>query len=111
VTDNLSLKDLLKLLEKCKQNGVSEIKFGALSVVFGEKTTSLPLTPSSRQTKANEIQTQEVEQEALQMASKELDDDELETMSLENPQMFEQLLIEKELEHDGSRPGAESAQH
>lgn len=110
--DKISVKDLTKILKSCKELGVSELKFGNLSVVFGEKTMPQPLTSSVRQTKAAEIQTQVVEKEALQQLSKELDEEELSVMSIENPEMFEQLLIEKELGDERSdTAGTEVAQH
>lgn len=96
------LKDLLRIIEKCRANGVKMLKYEGIVVVFDEQTTAQPKTLTARQTKAAEKNTQEIETEAIQGASRELDEEELATLSVENPAAFEQLLVERELTDERS---------
>lgn len=90
-----------KLIELCGTNGVAELSVGDFKVVFGNQTKESPITPTAIPTKEAEAQSQVVEMESLQAASRELDQDDLATMAVEDPIRFEQLMIERELEDDG----------
>lgn len=98
----LKFNELKKLIELCGEKGVSEISFGDLKVVFGSQTKGKSLTPTVIQTKDTEVQTQQIETEALTEISKEMDERDLSLMSIEDPTRYEQMLIEGELEDDGS---------
>ena len=109
--NELSLKDLRKLLSYCREMGVASISVSGVSVVFSVTEPRPLLAPSTRQTKAMENQTKLVEKEALEDASRDLDEEEVENMLLENPSLHEQLIIEKELEDARSVSRAEDPQH
>jgi hypothetical protein len=102
VNNELKFGELKKLIELCGEMGVSEINFGNLRVVFGGQTKEKPLTPPTIQTKEVEVQTQQIETEALTEISREVDERDLSLMSIEDPVRFEQMLIEGELEDDGA---------
>lgn len=102
-------KDLLRLIEKCRANGVKLIKYKGIEVVFGGETIPLPQTLTTRQTKAVVANTKQIEDEAIQDASRELDDEEMATLSVEDPARYEQLLAERELE-DERKPVSEEQQ-
>jgi len=90
-----SLEEILKV---CRKHNVLSYEDDKLRIVFGSQTKEKPLTPSARQTKANETQTQAVEKEALEKESFNDDEDEIATMQIENPALYERLMIERELE-------------
>lgn len=94
--------EIKKLIELCGEKGVSELQFGDLKIVFGRQTKVDPLTPTVVQTKEAEVQTQQIEKEALVEASKDLDENDLSLMQIEDPSRYEQMLIEGELEDDGT---------
>lgn len=98
----MSFRELKSLVELCGKMGVSELSLGEFHVVFGVQTKDEPLTPTFVQTKDNEVQSQIVEKEALQDLSMEMDEEDLSVMQIENPTLYEQLMIERELEDDGS---------
>lgn len=98
---NFSFSEVLGLIDFCRKKGVLSLECGTLRVVFAEQTKRA-ITPSVRQTKAAAIKTENVEKDSLRAASKALDESEIEMMSLEDPALLEQLLIEGELELDGS---------
>ena len=98
----LKFTELKKLIELCRDTGVSEFSFGDIRVVFGGQTKAVPLTPTDFQTKESEVSAQQIEKEAFTESSAELDERDLSLMQVENPAMYEQLLIEGELEDDGS---------
>lgn len=101
---NIKLKfaEIKKLIELCGDKGVAELQLGELKIVFGRQTKESPLTPPILQTKEIEVQTQQVEKEAFDQVSKELDENDLALMQIENPVRYEQMLIEGEIEDDGS---------
>jgi hypothetical protein len=96
----MKFSEIKKLIDFCAKQGVSEISIGDFKVVFGGQTKASSLTLSSFQTKDDEVQTQQVEKEALEESSKELDQEDLAHMAVADPQRYEQLLIEGELEDD-----------
>ena len=98
----MKFKEIKSLIELCGKMGVSEFSLGDLKVVFGGQTKDSPLTPTAHQTKEAEVQSQIVEKEALTQIAQEMDEAELSVMQIENPRLFEQLMIERELEDDGS---------
>lgn len=93
--------ELKKLIELCGKNGVSELSLGEFKVVFASQTKEVAETPAVIQTKETEVQSQVVEKEALAQASKDLDENDLAVMQIEDPIRYEQLMIERELEDDG----------
>jgi hypothetical protein len=101
-TRPLKFGEIKKLIELCRGAGVSEIALGDMRIVFGGQTKDAPQTASSFQTKETEVQTQQIEMEALRDSSKELDERDLSIMQVEDPSRYEQMLIEGELEDDGS---------
>ena len=102
VKSEMKFSELKKLIELCGDRGVSELQLGDLKIVFGRQTKDSPLTPTVVQTKATEVQTQQIEKEALVEESKNLDEDDLALMQIEDPVRYEQMLIEGELEDDGT---------
>lgn len=94
--------ELKKLIELCDKRNVSLFHVGDLKIVFGRQTKESPLTPPAFQTKESEVQAEQIESQAIVQASKELDDSDLSIMQIENPSRYEQMLLEGELEDDGS---------
>lgn len=105
IKTELKFLELKKLIELCGNNGVTEFSLGDFKVVFGGQTKDTPLTTSRNQTKVDEVQSQVVEKEALAQASQDMDDEDLAVMQVVDPSRYEQLMIERELEDDGSDAG------
>ena len=102
VNKGLKLGEMKKLIELCGKNGVSELSLGDFKVVFGNQTKEIPLTPTAIQTKEADAQSQVVEQEALIELSRDLDENALAIMQVEDPVRYEQLMVERELEDVGT---------
>lgn len=100
MTATISAKDLTKLIKACKLNNVSEIECGNVKIKFatGEaaklvETGETVPTPTATQLK--QIQ----EQVTLQRNSEEADD-EMAFMAMENPSLFEELLVQNDLSNN-----------
>lgn len=101
--------DLESILKSCRKHNVLVYEYEGLRVVFGRQTKEEPLTPSAYQTKVAETQTKAIEAEALTQTSFADDEEELATMQIENPSLYEKLMIERELEDAGPTAGAKDA--
>lgn len=98
----LKFGEIKKLIELCEQKGVSEFVLGDMRVVFRAQTKVSLQTPAVVQTKAAEDQTQQVEKIAFREMSRDIDEEDLALMQIEDPIRYEQMLIEGELEDDRS---------
>lgn len=91
----LNGEDLLKLIDACGKSGVSHLKLGKdIELTFGghANPTEVPTT-----LQANEVAEKAIEVESFAEAEAELRKERLESMKLEDPARFEQLLASGDL--------------
>ena len=100
VTDkNLTSNQIIDILKACKKAGVSEMKFGELSLSFGE-------SHSKRHKKSPDTEISDESRKAMVAQSLELEEinsreDELAEMLLTDPVKYEALLMDGGLENAG----------
>lgn len=91
-------KDLIRVLTACRKTGVTELKIGDIQVKFGageadriekEKTEVFTLTDGEFQEAEKEVNINENVVEA---------EDRLELLQIDDPALYERLVIERELE-------------
>lgn len=107
-TIELKSQEICEIILSSAQNGVTELKFGSLHIVFGKKTepqeiSLLPGKVYGASTPDNEISDQTHEQmniDSLEADELRLRDDQLSQMQIENPLKAEQMLLDQELEDD-----------
>lgn len=105
---DLSAKELVKLIKACRANGVSQLSFGDIRLEFGTKTMPSIEQPSTIQTKdVDQAKVEEIAIKDREKSELEIRQEQLEFMQLENPALFEQLLIERDLVN-GSGKSAEN---
>lgn len=91
----LNGEDLLKLIEACGKSGVSHLKLGKdIELTFGGQATPTEVPTISQ---ANELAEKAIEVESFAEAEAELRKERLESMKLEDPARFEQLLASGDL--------------
>jgi hypothetical protein len=96
-TDAKKLKEITKIIRVLKKNGVKSYKNGDLEIVLEDPAidfssdTSKPKPRYSR--KSDKIAESELNKEVV-----ETREDQLAMMNIEDPAMFEQLLLERDLE-------------
>lgn len=97
---SLGADDIKKIVKACKQAGVTELKVGDLVVKFGRhpdtvsiestRVVELPLIPDAKELeetqKLSELQTEADEGDEM-----------VANLLLEDPERYEQLLVEREL--------------
>lgn len=100
MTGKISAKDLTKLIRVCKLNGVSELECDSIKIKFvtGEAdklviTGETVLTPNSEELKA-------IQELSILQRNADEADDEMAFMPLENPVLFEELLMENDLRNN-----------
>lgn len=76
----------------CARSGVREIKFGKLSLIFGEKDKSLNSSLEVVQTIPNEQESEKITEEAAQKDMREAAIEYLEELQLTDPLAYEKLL-------------------
>lgn len=97
---SLDAVELIKIIEACKVAGVSYLKHGAMEIKFqsGEAAKhELSLTPPTDQ------ELKEVETVVTRDRNFEEIEDELAVLQIENPSLFEELLVERELDLSGKK--------
>ena len=100
-------KDLVRVLKACRQAGVTELKIGDIAVKFG--ASEIPQTEKVR------IEHQPLTESELETAVKKANisdnvadaEDRLDFMQIDNPSLYEQLVIERELEDHGTTENTE----
>lgn len=92
---DLNGEDLLKLIEACGKSGVSTLKLGKdIELTFGEKANSSKVPEL---VEANATLEKEIELESFRKAEREIRKDNLESMLIENPVLYERLLSSGDL--------------
>lgn len=82
---------------------MTELNLGDLRLVFGGQTKVSSQTPTSVQTKDEEIKANQIVLDGLETETIQTSEEQLEFMRIENPARFEQLMIEGELVDAGSQ--------
>lgn len=100
---NYSQNGIIKIIEACRANGVSELNLGDLRISFGDQTKVHSETPTVIQTKETEESEATEIRDELEKQVIETNEELLDFMNIENPQRFEQLMIEGKLEDAGSQ--------
>lgn len=105
----LTADEVCRIIEVCGESQVSELKFGDLHLVMGGPTlrpasTDAEVAPNHSPVAPAAIvaiQKQEAERSLVQ-AEADLKRDQLDQMIIEDPSQAERLLIQGELEDDGT---------
>lgn len=95
---SIEAKDLAEIIKACKRADVAELKIGDVSIKF--KTGEAVKTPESKPENLAPI-AKEIERETEKSLLQENFDsaqEHLANLQLENPALYEELLIERELE-------------
>lgn len=97
MTTTISAKDLTKLIKTCKLNAVSELEFGEVKIKFQTgDAVKLPVSGDTVRPPSSQELEQAQEDAQIEMNLSDADD-ELAFMQVENPVLFEQLLVENDL--------------
>lgn len=93
----LSTKNVLQLIKACKENKVTELKFGDFCLRFDEKTNSVE-TPTPKATIPEEVPEASRKVIAQSEAEKfDAEKDDVAMMTIEDPLGMEQLIARGEL--------------
>jgi hypothetical protein len=100
----LSAQEICDIIRACGEQGVAELKFGDLQVVFPPKWGSWPgqkplSFASSSEAALSEAQTTQIAAETLEKEAISLKEDQLAELALTDPLEYERLLSEGELYH------------
>jgi C4-type Zn-finger protein len=107
---DIEAKDLIKIIKACKGSGVSQLKLGEMEIRFGPGEAAKPQVPTVESVETPTDQELEEVKESVELRER-LDsaDEELAFMQVENPALFEELLVQRELEGRGDEDTEESA--
>lgn len=100
---SIEAKDLAKIIKACVRANVSELKIGDIQIKFGSSEVAKPQEQKSEIQVPSESELESESEKANLMENIESSDEQLANIHLENPALFEQLMIEKELEGDGGK--------
>lgn len=105
---NISAKNLPGILQACRDAGVTKLKAGTLEIEFTRETV-VQSAPNVSETTSEPISLtaiEDAETDRNVRANLEAIDEIVENLHITDPEQFEQLQLEHELEPDGG-----SAQH
>jgi hypothetical protein len=101
----VDFEKLAKLLKACKASGVSDLKIGSIEIKF--RLSDIKHKPKQVIEMDVPIPTaemlKEVQESANIQANLESADDQMDFMQIEDPSLYERLIVERELEADGRR--------
>ncbi len=117
VSSKFTVTDLCAILEACGKSHVAELKWGDLFVKFGPQSPvsqvvehrtpvvlpleSEDLTPEPRPAKEIAETQTTIARESLELDEIHLKEDQLALLAIEDPQAYEQMVADGELDEDG----------
>lgn len=93
VSKSLTVRELKAIISLCSNRGVSELKYGSLSLRFGDVAQNKVTARCSSVVAQNRIDEETTEKNEI-----EVREEQLQQMLIENPTMYENLLAQNELE-------------
>lgn len=105
----LKTKDIITISSKLKKLGVSKFKFGTLEVEFIQTDENQTRAPRPALKVPKKVIAEQNERNKLQMELDQAKDD-ISVMHVEDPEGFEQAIIERELTETSGQPGGEQVE-
>lgn len=105
MSTDIDFAKLAELIKACKSANVTDLKIGSIEVKFAERNVRIKRINQIE----SEIPIPTAEQLETATRDSEIGDqladaeDQMDLMPIENPVLFEQLLVERELELSGAR--------
>lgn len=101
---SIEAKDLIKLVKACRTSGVSSLKIGDVEIKFkaGDAAELPRIAPSEVVNPPSADELKEIEKDVSERQELSDMESELDHMLLENPVLYEELLVQRELEGGGS---------
>lgn len=101
-------EDLVRILKACKSAGVTELKIGDISVQFGRVEDRQTQRATSEIQPPTDTELKDAASDTLVRENVETAEDRLDLLQIENPALYERLVIEGEL---GDRRASAETQH
>lgn len=99
---SIDANELIKLIRAAKKAGVSEMKYGELEIKFGPGEAAQSLVPAGETVEPpTDKELEQVDEASRKEEMLDQADEELAHMQVENPALFEEMLIQRELELSG----------
>jgi len=92
VYKNLTVRELKAIISLCSNRGVSELKYGSLSLRFGDVIQNKNTARCTSIVTQNRIDEETTEQDEANLRERQLSE-----MLIDNPAMYEELLAQNEL--------------
>lgn len=106
----LSLSEIKDIIQFSASTGVTVLKYRDLYVRFGTSTDKKPQTQeieTNSDTKISETDQEEVLRNSVEREEMNLREEQLAHAIVENPRLYEELLLDEELEDADDEPGPE----
>lgn len=97
MTETISAKDLTKLIKACKLNGVSEFKCGPIEIKFGTGEAAELVSTGETVRTPTKKELEQIQELSLLQRNADEAEDEMAFMAIENPGLFEELLVQNDL--------------
>jgi hypothetical protein len=98
---SIEAKDLVKIIKACVRANVTELKIDDVSIKFGPSEVAKPPEQKSEILVPSQQELEAESEKALVLDNVESAEERLANLQIENPALFEQLLLERELENSG----------
>lgn len=99
----VEVSDLIKLIKACRASGVSNMKYGDLELKFGPgDADKISIEPSEIVKIPSAEELKVASEHAAEQENADDASEDLALMAIENPELFEELLVERELIDGGS---------
>jgi hypothetical protein len=100
-------RDLIRILKACKQAQVTELKIGDIEVKFGPGEAAELKTTRTEPPVVTETELKETESETRIVDSFVDAEDRLDLLQIDDPALYERLILERELVDNGRNEIAE----
>ena len=94
-------KDLIRILKACREAQVTELKIGDIEVKFGPGEAAQTTPKGFEYPQVTELELNEATKQVNVSENLTEAEDRLDLMQIEDPALYERLIIERELEDRG----------